>query len=199
MDGDDQERRAERRQRLEADASSGALASRTPLQPLALTAPLERDVGERAQVGELAASGRPGGRGPGGRPRLIGSAGRRGRARRRRAPATTRRKTLLRGLRALTLDPALAVPEVVELLLDAVGGRVELQGLLPRGERVLVQAVLDEASPRCSKMTGSGSLALSTARLSSRQRFRIAPLLVVRPAETVDEVAVLGLEVERLA
>src|SRR2546422_5604656 len=47
--------------------------------------------------------------------------------------SSTRGRRLLRGLRA-TLDPALAVLEVVDLLLDPVGVRVELESLLPRSE-----------------------------------------------------------------
>src|SRR5439155_1235880 len=57
--------------------------------------------------------------------------------------STRAMRELLRGFGA-TLDPALAVLEVVHLLLDPVGGRIELQSLLPRGERIVVEPVLHD-------------------------------------------------------
>src|SRR3989475_13309809 len=52
--------------------------------------------------------------------------------------STRAMRELLRGFGA-TLDQALAVLEVVQLLLDPVGGRVEPQSLLPRrGPNVVV-------------------------------------------------------------
>src|SRR5207249_1296254 len=53
----------------------------------------------------------------------------------------SRQRRLLRRLRA-TLGPAPAILEVLDLLLDPLGGRVELQGLLPRGERLGLESVL---------------------------------------------------------
>src|SRR2546426_5615354 len=111
--------------------------------------------------------------------------------------SSKRRRRLLRGLWA-TLDPALAVPEVVDLLLDPVGGRIELQGLLPRGEGVVVETVLDE---RISKVLVDHWIRLLGFRhraFELLQSLGISSLLVVRPAETVDEVAVLGLQIEGL-
>src|SRR5262245_38274609 len=58
------------------------------------------------------------------------------------ATARRRRALLRQKLRALTLDPPETVPELLDLLLHTVGVRVELQRPLPRGERVLVLAVL---------------------------------------------------------
>src|SRR2546425_1085093 len=107
------------------------------------------------------------------------------------------RRRLLRGLRA-TLDPALAVLEVVDLLLDPVGVRVELESLLPRGEGVVVETVLDERIPQVLVDHGIRLLGLGDGALELVQGLGISPLLVVRPAETVDEVAVLGLQVEGL-
>src|SRR5256885_1413306 len=117
-------------------------------------------------------------------------------------PATRRStreaRTLLRSLGA-TLDAALAVLEVVHLLLDPVGGRIELQSLLPRGERIVVEPVLHE---RVTQVLVDHGIRLFGARdgpLELAQSLGVLPLLVVRPAEAVDEVAVVGLEVEGLA
>src|SRR5207244_12215324 len=52
-DGDDHERRAKRRERLQADRA-GRLDQQNPLQALALTALRQRDVGERTHARELA-------------------------------------------------------------------------------------------------------------------------------------------------
>src|SRR3989449_4732596 len=111
--------------------------------------------------------------------------------------SSKRGRRLLRGLRA-TLDPALAVLEVVDLLLDPVGVRVELESLLPRGEDVVVETVLDERIPQVLVDHGVRLLGLGDGALELVQGLGISPLLVVRPAETVDEVAVLGLQVEGL-
>src|SRR6266852_464255 len=110
----------------------------------------------------------------------------------------TRRRRLLRGLWA-TLDPALAIFEVIDLLLDPVGGRVELEGFLPRGEGVLVETVLDQHVAKVLVDHGIRLLGLYDRALQLLQSLGIPSLLVVRPAETVDEVAVLGLEIERFA
>src|SRR5437867_6011128 len=110
----------------------------------------------------------------------------------------TRRRRLLRGLRA-TLDPALVILEVVDLLLDPVGGRVELQGFLPRGEGVLVETVLDARITKMLVDHGIRLLGLRGRTLELLESFGVPSLLVIRPAETVDEVAVLGLEIEGLA
>src|SRR5207248_7848622 len=74
--------------------------------------------------------------------------GRRGGGTGRRQPAASasarRTRRLLRGLRALTLGPPQPGADVLELLLDAVGGGIELERLLPRAGRVLVEAVLEQ-------------------------------------------------------
>src|SRR5436309_3237024 len=111
--------------------------------------------------------------------------------------SSKRRRRLLRGLWA-TLDPALAVLEVVDLLLDPVGGRIELQGLLPRGEGVVVEAVLDERISKVLVDHWIRFLGFRHRAFELLQSLGISSLLVVRPAETVDEVAVLGLQIERL-
>src|ERR1700741_3833729 len=59
------------------------------------------------------------------------------------SPATRRTRALLRSLRAFTLHPPHLGPQVVQLLLDAIGRGVELPGLLPGGGSVLVEAVLE--------------------------------------------------------
>src|SRR5439155_7563317 len=61
-------------------------------------------------------------------------------------PAATnaaRRTRLLRSFRPIGLRAATAVLHVVELLLHAVGRRVDLDGFLPHRHRLVVQAVLD--------------------------------------------------------
>ena len=108
------------------------------------------------------------------------------------------RRSLLSGLRA-TLDPALAILEVIDLLLDPVGGRVELEGLFPRGQGVVVVTVLDERVAQVLVDHGIRLLGLHDGALELLECLRILALLVVRPAEAVDEVAVLGLEIECLA
>src|SRR3989442_3133055 len=108
-----------------------------------------------------------------------------------------RRRRLLRGLRA-TLDPALAILEVVDLLLDPVGGRIELQSLLPRGEGVVVETVLDERITKVLVDHWIRLLGFHHRAFELLQRLGISSLLVVRPAETVDEVAVLGLQIQGL-
>src|SRR6185503_14354 len=106
------------------------------------------------------------------------------------SPRVRRTRRLLRSFRPLTLGPPQPRAHILELLLDAVGGGIELQGLLPGGGRVLVEPVLDE---RVAEMLeddrvflGGGGGALELA-----QSLRVATLLVVGPAEAVDEVAVL--------
>src|SRR5262249_60780281 len=105
------------------------------------------------------------------------------------------RRNLLRGLRP-TLDPALAVLEVVDLLLDPVGRRVELESLLPRGDGGVVLTVLDERVAEVLVDDGLRLLGLHHRALQLLQRLRILALLVIRPAEAVDEIAVVRLEVE---
>src|SRR5437867_3707509 len=108
------------------------------------------------------------------------------------------RRKLLRGFGA-TLDPALAVLEVVDLLLDPVGGRIELQSLLPCGESIVVEPVLHERVAQVLVDHGIWLLRARDGPLELAQSLRVFPLLVVGPAEAVDEVAVVGLEIERLA
>src|SRR5207245_9080578 len=69
---------------------------------------------------------------------------------------------------------------------------------LPRGEGVVVETVLDERIPQVLVDHGIRLLGLGDGALELVQGLGISPLLVVRPAETVDEVAVLGLQVEGL-
>src|SRR5213593_3438508 len=111
--------------------------------------------------------------------------------------STSRPRRLLRRLRA-TLGPTPAILEVVDLLLDPFGGRVELQGLLPGGERLGLEAVLQIGIAEVIVDHRVGVLRLLDGALELFQGLEIAPLLVVRPPETVDEVAVLRLDRERL-
>src|SRR5439155_580610 len=111
--------------------------------------------------------------------------------------STSRPRRLLRRLRA-TLGPTPAILEVVDLLLDPFGGRVELQGLLPGGERLGLEAVLQIGIAEVIVDHRVGVLRLLDGALELLQGLEIAPLLVVRPPETVDEVAVLRLDRKRL-
>src|SRR5256884_20032 len=72
--------------------------------------------------------------------RASSATGRRGGAVAHPPQSTSSPRRLLRRLRA-TLHPARAILEVFDLLLDPLGGRVELQGLLPRGERLGVLGI----------------------------------------------------------
>src|SRR4029453_17985463 len=87
------------------------------------------------------------------------------------------RRNLLGGLRP-TLDPALAVLEVVDLLLDPVGRRVELESLLPRGDGGVVLTVLDERVAEVLVDDGIGLLGLRHLALDLRQRLGIFSLLL---------------------
>src|SRR3989454_2309234 len=107
----------------------------------------------------------------------------------------SRQRRLLRRFRA-TLGPAPA--EVFDLLLDPLGGRVELQGLLPRGERLGLESVLQIGVAEVLVDHRVGFLRLVDGALELLQGLGVATLLVVRPAEAVDEVAVVGLDRERL-
>src|SRR5437773_1581618 len=110
----------------------------------------------------------------------------------------SRQRTLLRRLRA-TLGPAPAILEVLDLLLDPLGGRVELQGLLPRGERLGLESVLQIGVAEVLVDHRVGFLRLVDGALELLQSVGVATLLVVRPAEAVDEIAVVRLDRERLA
>src|SRR5438445_46940 len=110
----------------------------------------------------------------------------------------SRQRRLLRRLRA-TLGPAPAILEVLDLLLDPLGGRVELQGLLPRGERLGLESVLQIGVAEVLVDHRVGFLRLVNGALELLQSVGVATLLVVRPAEAVDEIAVVRLDRERLA
>src|SRR5687768_7746143 len=112
-------------------------------------------------------------------------------------PAATRPRRLLRSLGAVTLGPPQPRPNVLELLLDALGCGVELQGLLPGRGRVLVEAALDERVAEVLEDHGIFLGAVDGA-LELVHRFAVAALLIVGPAEAVDEVAVLGLQRQSL-
>src|SRR2546425_4736615 len=110
----------------------------------------------------------------------------------------SRQRRLLRRLRA-TLGPAPAILEVLDLLLDPLGGRVELQGLLPRGERLGLESVLQIGVAEVLVDHRVRFLRLVDGALELLQGLGVATLLVVRPAEAVDEIAVVRLDRERLA
>src|SRR3989442_2004019 len=102
----------------------------------------------------------------------------------------SRQRRLLRRLRA-TLGPAPAILEVLDLLLDPLGGRVELQGLLPRGERLGLESVLQIGVAEVLVDHRVGFLRLVDDSLELLQGLGVATLLVVPPAEAVDEITVI--------
>src|SRR5688572_6559833 len=98
------------------------------------------------------------------------------------ASRTTARRSarLLRGLVG-ALTATLRAPlraGVLELLLDAVGGGVELERLLPGGDRVLVEAVLDVGVAEVLE-DDRVFLGLLHGALQLPQRVRVLALLVV--------------------
>src|SRR5207244_158960 len=115
-------------------------------------------------------------------------------ARGRRRPT----RALLRRFGPLALRTAETRLHFLDLLLDAVRARIERQRLLPRGERVFLEAVLGVGVAEMIEDDGV-FLGLLDGALELAQRVRILALLVVGPAEAVDEVAVVRLERERLA
>src|SRR5262250_240146 len=118
----------------------------------------------------------------------------------RRSPA--RRLLLLLSLGTVT---ALGTPDLLlrvgELLLDGLEDRglgvrlVRLQGTLPGGHRVVGAPVLDVG---VGEVVEDDRIFLGEAdrALQLGHRLGIVPLLVVRPAKAIDEVAVLRIEVE---
>src|SRR5215813_8825295 len=107
-------------------------------------------------------------------------------------------RTLLRRFRALALRTAEPRLRVLNLLLHAVGARIERQRLLPRDHRVFLEAVLRVCVPEVVE-DDRVLLGLLDGALELTKGVGIFALLVVRPAEAVDEVAVLGLERQRFA
>src|SRR3990172_8579820 len=119
---------------------------------------------------------------------------------RARAPSSRPASLLLLGLGTVTaLGPEGLVARLVELLLDRPGDAavdLPLERALPGGDGVVGAAGLDVRvgqvveDDRVFLGEGDGALQL-------RERVGVAALLVVGPAQAVDEVAVLGVEVER--
>src|SRR4029077_5688119 len=114
----------------------------------------------------------------------------------RRAP----RRLLLLGLGRRTLGPGLALPRLLDLGADLGRGRpvrIRLQRLLPRLDRLVGEVVLEVGVAQVlvedGVLLGEAHRALQLA-----EGLRVAALLVIGPAEAVDEVAVLGLERQRL-
>src|ERR1700736_5051524 len=110
------------------------------------------------------------------------------------------RRLLLLGLGRGTLGPGLALPRLLDLGADLGRGggvRIRLQRLLPRLDRLVGEVVLEVGVAQVlvedGVLLGEAHRALQLA-----EGFRVAALLVVGPAEAVDEVAVLGLDREGL-
>src|SRR5262249_31082619 len=115
-------------------------------------------------------------------------------------PASQRISSALgRSLRAFTPEALQTGDGLVELLLPPVGRRVELEGPFPRADRFLLEPVLGEGIAQVIVDDRVGLAGLLDRASQLLESLGIAPLLVVRPAQAVDEVAVVGLELERLA
>src|SRR6266853_24805 len=114
----------------------------------------------------------------------------------RRAP----RRLLLLGLGRRTLGPGLALPRLLDLGADLGRGgavRICLERLLPRLDRLAGEVVLEVGVAQVLVEDGV-FLGEAHRALQLAEGLRIAALLVVGPAQAVDEVAVLGLERQRL-
>src|SRR5215475_11052391 len=128
--------------------------------------------------------------------RASGERGSRGVGRAVAQPATAAtRARLLRSLRALTLHAAKAGLHGLDLGADPVGVGIELERALPRGQGVLVEAALGVG---VAQVLEDHRIVLGPLHgaLQLAQRIGIAPLLEVGPAQAVDEVPVLGLDLE---
>src|SRR5258705_8663349 len=115
-------------------------------------------------------------------------------SRRRASP-----RALLR-LGALTLGPELLLARLLELLLHAVAEPIVLvhgDGLFPGRDRLLDLAVLHVGVGQVVEDLRVVLGPLGGA-LELPEGLRVLALLVVGPAEAVDEVAVVGVELERL-
>src|SRR5215470_437678 len=100
--------------------------------------------------------------------------------------------------RPLTLEPLQPRDGVLDLLLHPVCRRIELERSLPRRDRLLLESVL-RAGVAEVLIDHRIRLACFLHRaLELAKRVGVAALLVIGPAEAVDEVAVVGLELERL-
>src|SRR5262245_53577658 len=131
--------------------------------------------------------------------RASGESGSRGVGRAVAQPDTTTatRARLLRSLRALTLHAAKAGLHGLDLGADPVGVGIELERALPRGQGVLVETALGVG---IAQVLEDHRIVLGPLHgaLQLAQRIGVAPLLEVGPAQAVDEVPVLGLDLEGL-
>src|SRR5262249_26413471 len=119
-------------------------------------------------------------------------------SRRRRTPAEA--SLLLFGLRRATLGSLLTIARLVQLLLHGLGGRtlwIDPQRALPRCDRLDGHAVLDIRGPQGS-VENRIVLGEIDGALQLAESVRIPALLIVGPAQAVDEVPVLGLDGQRL-
>src|SRR5947207_4143446 len=107
------------------------------------------------------------------------------------------RTALLRSLRAITLGPAATVLQIVQLFLHAVGSGVELEGLLPGRDRFRVEPVLHVGVTEVLEYDGVFLGAVHLA-LELAQRIAVLSLLVVSPPKAVDEIPVVGFELDGL-
>src|SRR5262245_15304650 len=132
--------------------------------------------------------------------RAFGERGSRGAGRAVAQPDTATAATrarLLRSLRALTFHAAKAGLHGLDLGADPVGVGIELERALPRGQGVVVETALGVG---IAQVLEDHRIVLGPLHgaLQLAQRIGIAPLLEVGPAQAVDEVPVLGLDLEGL-
>src|SRR5262245_2077840 len=130
--------------------------------------------------------------------RASGERGSRGVGRAVAQPATAAtRARLLRSLRALTFHAAKAGLHGLDLGADPVGVGIELERALPRGQGVVVETALGVG---IAQVLEDHRIVLGPLHgaLQLANRIGIAPLLEVGPAQAVDEVPVLGLDLEGL-
>src|SRR3989338_814843 len=97
----------------------------------------------------------------------------------------------------LTLDAALLVAGLLELLLDLFVLGIQRERLLPGGHRVVHEAVLHVGVAQVVEDHGVFLGALHRA-LELAKGLGVVPLLVEGPTQAVDEVAVLRLDLEGL-
>src|SRR5713226_3524954 len=116
------------------------------------------------------------------------------------ASRRARRQLLLLGLGRRTLGPTLFLPRLLDLVPHLSGGGavgIHLERLFPRLDRLVGEVVLEVGVAQVLVEHGV-FLGEAHCALQLPQGLRIAALLVVGPAEAVDEIAVLRLDGQRL-
>src|SRR5581483_539814 len=110
---------------------------------------------------------------------------------------TAATSALLRSFRAFGLRTAQAGLRILDFLGDAVRSRVERERLFPGHQRIVLEAALRIGIAKVLE-DHRVFLRLLDGALELAERVGIAALLEVRPAEAIDEIPVVRLEIERL-